>query len=75
MPYTTCLAHGMLGPIDELLPLVVAGLFVVLLLISLVVQRRQAQSLSSDNFPEPDPPLVKIGRNGEYENVTRVCLD
>jgi len=73
MQFAIFLAHGMYGPFDELLPLVVAGLFGVLLLTSLIVQRRQARSLSLDNSADPRTPLPKIERGAEQE--TRVWLD
>lgn len=68
-------AHGMYGPFDELLPLVVAGIFGVLLLTSLIVQRRQAQSHSPDNLAEHELPLATFARGAEHEKDTRAWLD
>lgn len=75
MQFTIFLAHGIYGPFDELLPLVVAGLFGVLLLTSLIVQRRQGQSYSLDNSADPKTPLAKVARGVEHEKDTRVWLD
>ena len=75
MQFTIFLAHGIYGPVDELLPLIVAGLFGVLLLTPLIVQRRQARSLSLDKSADPRTPLPKIERGAEHEQETRVWLD
>ena len=75
MQFTIFLAHGMYGPFDELLPLVVAGLFGGLLLTSLIAQRRQARLLSLDNSADQRTPLPKIERGAEHEQETRVWLD
>jgi hypothetical protein len=75
MQFTVFLAHGMLGLLDELLPLNVAALFVVFFLISLVVQRRQAQSFSSDNSGGQKLSLAKVERNVGHENNARIWLD
>ncbi len=75
MQFTIFLAHGMYGPFDELLPLIVAGLFGVLFLISFVVQRRQAQLLSPNNIAEQKSPLANVERDAGGEKDTRVWLD
>jgi hypothetical protein len=75
MQCTVFLAHGMFGPFDELLALILAGLFAALLVISLVVQRRQPQSFSPHDSGEQKSSLGKVESNVGHEHVTRVWLD
>ncbi|HVO71416.1 MAG TPA: hypothetical protein VMT24_15305 [Aggregatilineaceae bacterium] len=45
------LAHGALGPFDELIPVLIAGLLALVLLVPILTKRKEKPSISSpENF-------------------------